>query len=166
MRALLAIPVLSLALASCNQMSLVPGRRPIASVTGEQAKTSTAAVAARAHPDQDPTATQPAPPGSEVAPGVFVKGLTPVNSGSRFEEVEFEVDIRVHGSQSKLVPYLMNLDEWMITKCIHLSPMVKLYRFRRIIPAGTREPEIDPFNRALTEPTPEVKLGTPHTPQN
>ena len=161
MRGLLWFPVLALVLASCNSSSsLLPG----SGMSDEMAKTTTAGVAALAHPGQDPT--QDAPPGSEVAPGVFVKAFTPENSDQRFEVVEFTVDIRVHGSQAQLVPYFMNLDEWMILKVIHLSPMEKYYKFQRIIPAGTQAPEIDPFNRALTDPQQGGKLGSPLTPRN
>ena len=95
-----------------------------------------------------------------------MKAFTPDNADTRFEVEEVTVDIRIPGSMSKLVRYLMNLDEWMLTKCIHISPFEKYYRFQRIIPAGAREPEIDPFNRRPTDPTSGVKLGTPYTPNN
>ena len=157
MRALLFLPILTLALASCGRVNLAPPPRAIASVTGEEAKITTAGVAAIAHPDQDPTDPKPALAPNEVAPGIFVKQYSPANTDKRFEVVEITVDIRQPRSQSKLVPYLMNLDEWMLTKCIHISPMEKYYRFQRIIPAGTQVPRIDPFNRKPPEPRTGIK---------
>lgn len=161
-RTLPSVVLAALLLASCQNVKPVPPSSPIASVTGEEAKTTTAAVAALAHPVQDPAhSSTPGPATPEPAPGVVVRHFTPANSDKRFEIVEITVNIKEPRTQSRLVPYLMNLDEWMITKCIHISPMEKLYRFQRVVPKGTQAPTVDPFNRKPPEPQTGVKFATP-----
>lgn len=134
------MPLLFLpALAACGVVPGLTASRPIASTTGEVAKTEGADLRSRQVEPQ------------EVEPGVILKPMS-FESGRKFEVVEVWVDQTQPNAQRKLVPYLLKSDEWTLVKCEHLSVTRKLYKFQRLVTSEKKPPEIDPLN-----PPPSIK---------